>query len=120
MERLRFHCDRGFANGDVIGISAVLRRVSHGEDFVALFESRHTLVNFFHHPRHIPTGDQRKFMLDDFFELTGAHFAVERVHASGMNPDEHFAFPYFWTWRIFVLQDFRSAVIVNSDCLHKF
>jgi hypothetical protein len=37
-----------------------------------------------------------------------------------MNPDEHFAVFYSRTWRIFVLQDFRSAVTVHSDCVHRF
>ena len=55
----------------------------------------------------------------NFLQRTRAHFPIERVYASGVNPDEHFAFFYSWTWRIFVPQDFRSAVIVNSDCLHK-
>jgi hypothetical protein len=31
-------------------------------------------------------------MLDHFFELTGANFAIEWVDASGMDLDEHFAF----------------------------
>jgi hypothetical protein len=59
-------------------------------------------------------------MLDDFFKLTSAHFAIEWVDASGMDADEHFAFFSAWAWRFFVQQNFRPAVIVNSDCVHKF
>ncbi len=91
-----------------------------GEDLVAFHELRHAGADFLHHTRHVPAGNQRKLVLDEPIQRTGTHFPIERVHASGMNTDEHFAFPYLWTWRIFVLQDFRSTVTVHSDCVHKF
>jgi hypothetical protein len=53
------------------------------------------------------------------FELASAHFPIKRVDAGSMDADEHFAIPYLWAWRFFVQQNFRSAVIVNSDCVHK-
>jgi hypothetical protein len=107
-------------NRDIICISAIARRISHCEDLVAFFELRHAGAHFRHDARHVPTGNQWKLVLDELFEITGAHFPIERVHASGVNPDEHFAVFYSWPWRIFVPQDFRSAVIVNSNCLHEF
>jgi hypothetical protein len=58
-------------------------------------------------------------MVDDFFELTGTHLSIERVHASGMDADQHFAFPYSWAFRFFVPQNFRSAISVHSNCVHK-
>jgi hypothetical protein len=58
-------------------------------------------------------------MLGDFFELTGADFAIERVHASSMDADEHLALPYLWAWRFFVQQSFGSTVTMDSDCVHK-
>src|SRR4029453_17250638 len=67
MERLRFNWDRGFANRDVIRITAVACRLCHCEDLIASFELRYTLANLFHHASHIPTGDQRMFLWGDFF-----------------------------------------------------
>jgi hypothetical protein len=94
MERLRFYRERRCANRDVICISAIACRISHGEDFVALFESsrcRGTGADFLDHARYVPAGNQRKLVLDEPIQRTGTHFPIERVHAGGMNPDEHFA-----------------------------
>ena len=63
--------------------------VSHGEDFVALFEIRHADADFLHHARHVPAGYQRKLVLDESLEKTRAHFPIERVYPGGVDADEH-------------------------------
>src|SRR5215470_3396125 len=120
MERLRFDRERRFANRDVIGIGAITSGISHRENLVTFFKLRHAKPDFLHHARDVPAGNERKLVLDEPIQRTGTYFPIERVDASGMNVDEHFAFLHFWAWRIFVLQDLRSAVTVNSDCVHKF
>src|SRR6516165_4372039 len=120
MKRLGFHCQRPFANRDVIGISAIARGISQRANRVAFFKLRHAKPDFLHHARHVPAGNERKLVLDEPIQRTGTYFPIERVDASGMNVDEHFAFLHLWAWRIFVLQDLRSAATVNSDCVHKF
>src|SRR5215469_3588732 len=120
MERLRFDRERRSANRDVIGIGAIARRISHRENLVAFFKLRYAKPDFLHHARDVPAGNERKLVLDEPIQRTGTYFPIERVDASGMNVDEHFAFLHLWAWRIIVLQDLRSAVTVKSDCVHKF
>src|SRR5215472_7836540 len=115
MERLRFDRERRSANRDVIGISAIACGISHRENLVAFFKLRHAKPDFLHHARHVPAGNERKLVLDEPIQRTGTHLPIERVYASGMNTDEHFAFFHLWAWRILVLQDLWSAVTVNSD-----
>ena len=58
MERLRFKRERRSVNRDIIGIGAIARRISHGEDLVAFLElsrSRGPGADFLHDARHVPT-----------------------------------------------------------------
>ena len=58
IERLRFKRERRSVNRDTIGIGAITRRISHGEDLVAFLElsrSRGPGADFLHDARHVPT-----------------------------------------------------------------
>jgi hypothetical protein len=92
IERLGFQCDDTLADGDVFGISAVTRWVSHCEDLIASLESRYTPANFFHHSRDVPTGNEWKRVSRASIQRTRSHLPIERIYARGMNADEQFVF----------------------------
>ena len=57
-------------------------------------------------------------MRPEVFHVAFTNFPIDRVHSRRVNSDENFARLWLRTRRIFVLQDFRSAVVVNSNCFH--
>jgi len=55
-------------------------------------------------------------MRPEVFHVPLTNFPIDRVHSGRVDSDENFPRLWLRTRRIFVLQDFRSAVVVNSNC----
>src|SRR5258708_22910616 len=85
---------------------------------VAYFESGHASTEFLNYSRQVPSENKRKFMRPEVFHVAFTNFPIDRVHSRRVNSDENFARLWLRTRRVFVLQRFRSAVAVNSNCFH--
>src|SRR5882757_11365060 len=118
MKRVRFDREFWFANDDIISVRAVADWIGNAVNLVADFESRHAWSDFFYHARQIPSENEREFMRPEVFHMAFTNFPIDGVHSRCLNADENFARLWLWTRRVFVLQDFRSAVFVNSNCFH--
>ena len=54
-------------------------------------------------------------MRPEVFHVAFTNFPIDRVHSRSVNSDQNFIGLWLRTRRVFVLQDFRSAVVVNSN-----
>src|SRR6266542_2662082 len=121
MKRVRFEREFWFANDDVISIRAVASWIRQAVNLVADFESsrrggtRSELLNY---SGQIPPKNEREFMRPEVFHVAFTNFPIDRVHSGPVDADENFARLWLRTRRIFVAQDFRSAVFVNPSCFH--
>src|SRR5438105_9659386 len=121
MKRVRFEREFWFANDDIISVRAVARWIGKAVNLVADLESslgRGTRSDFFYRARDIPPENEREFMRPEVFHVAFTNFPIDRVHSGRVDSDENFARLWLRTRRVFVLQDFRSAVVVNSNCFH--
>src|SRR5438874_5450783 len=57
-------------------------------------------------------------MRPEVFHVPFTNFPIDRVHSGRVNADENFARLWLGTRRVFVLEDLRSAVVVNSNRFH--
>src|SRR4029077_16508182 len=114
MKRLRFERDFWFANDDIISVRAVACRIRQAVNLVADFESRHASAEFLDYSGQVPSENEREFMRPEVFHVAFPNFPVDRVHSRSVNTNKNFAILWLRTRRIFVVQDFRSAVVVNS------
>ena len=57
-------------------------------------------------------------MRPEVFHVAFTNFPIDRVHSGCVDADENFTRLWLRTRRVFVLQSFRSAVVVNSNRFH--
>src|SRR5438874_1022879 len=121
MKRVRFEREFWFANDDVISVRAVAGWIGKAVNLIADFESsrgRGTRSDFFYHARQVPPENEREFVRPEVFHVAFTNFPIDRVHSRCVNADENFTRLWLRTRCIFVVQDFRSAVVVNSNRFH--
>src|SRR5213083_1262806 len=118
MKRLRFEREFWFVNDGVISVRAVASRIGQAVNLVADLESRHASTEFLDYSGQVPSENEREFMRPEVFHVAFTNFPIDRVHSRCVNADENFTRLWLRTRRVFVLQDFRSAVVVNSNRLH--
>jgi hypothetical protein len=121
MKRVRFEREFWFANDDIISVRAVAGWIGTAVNLVADFESSRrggTLSEFLDYSGQVPPENEREFMRPGVFHVAFTNFPIDRVHSRSVNVDENFARLWLRTRRIFVLEDFRSAIAVNSNCFH--
>src|SRR6202011_3935725 len=118
MKRVRFEREFWFANDDIISVRAVACRIRHAVNLVADFESGHASTEFLDYSGQVPSENEREFMRPEVFYVAFTNFPIDRVHSRCVNADENFIGLWLRTWRIFVLEDVRSAVIVDSNRFH--
>src|SRR6266536_3442217 len=118
MKRVRFEREFWFANDDIISVRAVACRIRQAVNLVADFESGHASTEFFDYSGQVPSENEREFMRPEVFHVPFTNFPIDRVHSGRVNADENFARLWLRTRRIFVLEDLRSAVVVNSNRFH--
>src|SRR5204863_9308365 len=87
-------------------------------NLVADFKSRHASTEFLDYSGQVPSENKREFMRPEVFHVAFTNFPIDRVHSRSVNADENFIGLWLRTRRIFVAQDFRSAVVVNSNGFH--
>src|SRR6059058_2822096 len=118
MKRLRFEREFWFVNDGVISVRAVASRIGQAVNLVADLESRHASTEFLDYSGQVPSENEREFMRPEVFHVAFTNFPIDRVHSRRVDSDENFARLWLRTRRFFVLQDFRSAVVVNSNRFH--
>src|SRR6266446_5857934 len=121
MKRIRFEREFWFANNDIVSVSAVASWIGNTVNLVADFESsrrRGTRSEFLDYSGQVPSENEREFVRPEVFHVAFTNFPIDRVHSRCVNADENFTRLWLRTRRSFVLEDFRSAVAVNSNCLH--
>jgi hypothetical protein len=57
-------------------------------------------------------------MRPEVFHVAFTNFPIDRVHSGRVDADENFTRLWLRTRSVFVVQDFRSAVVVNSNRFH--
>src|SRR6266404_4399870 len=57
-------------------------------------------------------------MRPEVFHVAFTNFPIDRVHSRCVNTDENFTRLWLRTRRVFVIEDLRSAVVVNSNRFH--
>src|SRR5438093_8886423 len=118
MKRLRFEREFWFVNDGVISVRAVASRIGQAVNLVADLESRHASTEFLDYSGQVPSENEREFMRPEVFHFAFTNFPIYRVHSSRVDSDENFARLWLRTRRIFVIEDLRSAVVVNSNRFH--
>src|SRR6266404_1225600 len=118
MKRVRFEREFRFANDDIISVRAVAGWIRQAVNLVADFESGHASTEFLDYSGQVPSENEREFMRPEVFHFAFTNFPIDRVHSGRVNADEKFARLWLRTRRIFVVQDFRSAIVVNSNRFH--
>src|SRR5258708_8541765 len=81
-------------------------------------EAGHASTEFLNYSRQVPSENKRKFMRPEVLHVAFTNFPIDRVHSRRVNADENFARLWLRTRRIFILEDLRSAVVVNSNRFH--
>src|SRR6266446_4107450 len=102
----------------MISVRAVARRIRQAVNLVADFESRHASTEFLDYSGQVPSENEREFMRPEVFHVAFTNFPIDRVHSRCVNADENFTRLWLRTRCIFVLEDLRSAVVVNLNCFH--
>src|SRR5437773_4552785 len=121
MKRVRFEREFWFANDNIISVRAVACWIGQAVNLVPDFESprgRGTSTEFLDYSGQVPSENEREFMRPEVFHVAFTNFPIDRVHSGRVDSDQNFARLWLRTRRIFVVQDFRSAVVVNSNCFH--
>src|SRR4029077_16328355 len=118
MKRVRFEREFWFANDDIISVRAVAGWIGKSVNLVAALESRHASTQFLDYSGQVPSENERELMRPEVFHLTFTNFPIDRVHSRCVNADENFTRLWLRTRCVFVVQDFRSAVVVNSNRFH--
>src|SRR6266446_1449432 len=118
MKRVRFEREFWFANDDIISVRAVACRIRQAVNLVADFESGHASTEFLDYSGQVPPENEREFMRPEVFHVAFTNFPIDRVHSGRVDSDENFARLWLRTRCVFILQDFRSAVVVNSNRFH--
>src|SRR5439155_21319418 len=118
MKRVRFEREFWFANDDIISVRAVACRIRQAVNLIASFELRYARPDFFHDAGQVPSKNEREFMRPEVFHVAFTNFPIDRVHSRCVNADENFTRLWLRTPCVFVLKDFRSAVVVNSNRFH--
>ena len=57
-------------------------------------------------------------MRPEVFHVPFTNFPIDRVHSGRVDSDDNFTGLWLRARRVFVTKDFRSAVLVNSNCFH--
>src|SRR5438552_14288866 len=102
----------------MISVRAVASWIRQTVNLVADFESGHASTEFFDYSGQVPSENEREFMRPEVFHVAFTNFPIDRVHSRRVNADENFARLRLRTRRVFVVQDFRSAVVVNANRFH--
>src|SRR6266536_613894 len=121
MKRVRLEREFWLANDDVICVRAVACWIRQAVNLVADPESsrgRGTRSEFLDYSGQIPPKNEREFMRPEVFHVAFTNFPIDRVHSGPVDADENFARLWLGTRRVFVLEDLRSAVVVNSNRFH--
>src|SRR5437667_5599074 len=118
MKRLRFEREFWFVNDGVISVRAVAGWIGQAVNLVADFESGHASTEFLDYSGQVPSENEREFMRPEVFHVAFTNFPIDRVHSRCVNADENFTRLWLRTRCVFVVQDFRSAVVVNSNRFH--
>src|SRR5947208_7278687 len=118
MKRLRFEREFWFVNDGVISVRAVASRIGQAVNLVADLESRHASTEFLDYSGQVPSENEREFMRPEVFHVAFTNFPIDRVHSGPVNADDNFARLWLGTRCVFVLEDLRSAVVVNSNRFH--
>ena len=95
-------------------ITALFFKTEIGVNSVAWFKLRDLVSSLFNYARYIHTGDERKLIAPAF-----ANENVNRIHRRRHYPNKDFIIFRLRSWRIFILQHFRSARGMNHDRLHR-
>src|SRR5260370_31831720 len=82
--------------------------------FVPILKPRHASTEFLDYSGQVPSENEREFMRPEVFHVAFTNFPIDRVHSGRVDSDDNFARLSLRTGRIFVLENFRSAVAVNS------
>src|SRR5207302_4784111 len=121
MKRVRFEREFWFANDDIISVRAVACWIGQAVNLVADFESSgscRTRTEFLDYSGQVPSENEREFMRPEVFHVPFTNFPIDRVHSGRVNADENFPRLWLGTRCVFVLEDLRSAVVVNSNRFH--
>src|SRR5260370_13823143 len=86
--------------------------------FVPILKPRHASPEFLDYSGQVPSENEREFVRPEVFHVAFTNFPIDRVHSGRVNADENFARLWLRTRRLFVLEDFRSAEVVNSNRFH--
>ena len=88
----------------------------HGRNHDSLpdLKSFHILADFDDFPSHIAAGNMRQ--TDTRQAL--AHPKIKMIHSTGAHADQHLILARPRIGRVFILQHFRAAELMNADCLH--
>src|SRR5437868_11394877 len=118
MKRVRFEREFWFANDDIISVRAVACRIRQAVNLVADFELGHASTEFLDYSGQVPSKNEREFMRPKVFHVAFTNFPIDRVHSGCVDADENFTRLWLRTRCVFVLEDLRSAVVVNSNRFH--
>src|SRR5439155_2696864 len=123
MKRVRFERELWFANDDIISVRAVASWIRQAVNLVADFESSRrggTRSEFLDYSGQVPSENEREFMRPEVFHVPFTNFPIDLVYSGHVNADENFARLWLRARRVFIVQDFRSAIFVNSNLSHRF
>src|SRR5262249_19601452 len=73
---------------------------------------------FFHNPGDVRTDNYWTSISATFRQHPLSYISIHRVHANGLDADEHFVLLRLRTQGIFILQYLWASVLMNDDCLH--
>src|SRR5271155_2182165 len=118
IERGRLFNEIGCGNDDELGVGAVAHHVRAGVDRIAHCEPAAIRAYLFDGAGNIQAWHEWQLKRYELFEIAFSYLPVYRIDSRRMHADEHFALTRFGTRGFFVLERFRTAVLVYSNCLH--
>src|SRR3989442_13553150 len=112
---LRLERERLYRYRDILGVCS---SCALSKDCLSDLKCRHTGTNVFYHSRHLDARSIGKRHRHEIFHQALTDFPVERVHASRVDTQKHFARLWLWTWLLFKLELFRSTIAMDVNHSH--
>src|SRR6266702_7603383 len=107
-----------FLERDEFGESADAILVRSRIDFIARFESQYARSDADNNPGQIVAQNQWKTIRQNELELSVSDFAIERVHAGGVNLDQYVVLAQFGDGHIAGSYAILAPISIDDECLH--
>ena len=115
-ELLRLARYHRHGTGIEFGVGTAARGIS--VDRIAFLEARDAGTDLLDEARKISPWDPRKIDRHDLTHDARRELVIDRIHRRSGDPHDHFAALGLRLRHLFQTQLFRTAVRVNSNCLH--